>query len=153
MATAKTKKVMVTIKIGSYKTKGPDGKERQKIVYSSIDQKKAEFLGLKGKVGGEKVIRTINKGRAKGAKYNAFVIGVRGKGMGLVFLEAGKSSNTETRQRNLGTKTVRVPIATGTPLEVVAKFAQSLKRKPIAILSRRNVRYYVNNSANAQGGK
>ena len=153
MPSKPVKKVYETILIGTQSVKGKDNKITTKKIYSSIDRKKAEYLGLKGFPDGAKVIRRINKGVAKGAQYTTYVVGVKGKGYGLVFLEAGNTSNAQTKGRNINTKTVRIPVPVGTPLAIIAKFAQTLKKKPIAILTRKNTRYYLNNSQNSQGGK
>lgn len=151
MATTKKKKVYTTIKIGEYEVTTKVAGKHTRKVYSRIDQDVATRLGLKGSPAGEKIIRNIKKGRAAGAKYASYQLGTRGKGYKLGFLALGNSSDTATKSNNLKYKLTNIPVPAGTPMIVVAKFAQTLKTKPQKIVSPKGRTFYLNNSANSQG--
>jgi hypothetical protein len=150
MAT-KVKKEYTTIKIGEYESTTKKAGKHIRKVFSRIDKKVAAALGVTGKDGGERIIRKIKKGRAAGAQYADYQLGTKGKGYGLKFLNAGISSDIATKTRNLNTAITTIPLPAGTPLKIVAKFAQTLKRKPIAIVTPKGKTHYLNNSKNSQG--
>jgi hypothetical protein len=143
MATKK-KLEYTTVKIGDYEvTTKAQGKHIRKV-YARVQKKVATELGLKGNDAGERIIRKIKKGRAAGAQYASYQLGTKGKGIGLKFLGAAKSSDTASKTRNLTSHTVNIPLPAGVPLKVMAKFAQTLKSKPVAMVTRGRTYYFKN---------
>jgi hypothetical protein len=151
MATKRKKKNYVTIKIGEYEVTTKAAGKHMRKVYSRVDETVAAKLGVKGKPEGERIIRKIRKGRAAGAQYAAYALGVRGKGYGLGFLALGNSSDVASKSTNLKYKPINIPVPSGTPLAVVAKFAAKLKSKPQKIVTPKGRTFYLNNSKNSQG--
>ncbi len=150
MPVAKQEKEYTTIFLGSYE-KIVKGQKYTQRVFSRVEVKVANQLGVKGSPGGERVIRKIKKGTAAGAQYASYQLGTRGKGYTLGFLQIGASSDIATKTRNSGYKGTKIPVPSGTPLSVVARFAQTLKVKPQKITTPKGVTFYLNNSKNSQG--
>jgi hypothetical protein len=146
----KIPKEYTTVFIGS-QTKVVNKKVVVTKVYSRLDVKVAQELGIKGMSGGQKFIRKVLKGAAAGSTYEVYQQGVRGKGYGLSFLNASNSSDLKTKTRNAGFRTIKIPVPSGTPLSVMAQFAQTLKKKPQKIITPKGGTFYLNNSANSQG--
>jgi hypothetical protein len=155
MATkAKTKIEYTSVKIGEYKVK-VKGTEKTKIVVAQMDKRVVKQLGLTGVDGGIPVTRTIKKGASAGAKYTSYRQGSKGRGYGLCFnsLEIGAKA-ADQKSRNIATTIIKIPCPTGTPLSVIAAFAdQKLKGKgkPQRIITPTGSSYYLNTSKTSQG--
>jgi hypothetical protein len=147
---AKVPKEYVTVFIGS-QTKVVNKKVIVTKVYSRLDAKVATKLGAKGLPGGVKLIRKVLKGAAAGSTYEVYQLGSRGKGYKLGFLNVANSSDLASKTRNAGYRGVNIPVPSGTPLSVIAQFAQTLKPKPQKIITPKGGTFYLNNSANSQG--
>jgi hypothetical protein len=149
-AKTKTKKEYTSIKIGEYEVT-VKGVKKKRVVVSRVDVKVAAALGVKGSPDGIKTTRTIKKGAAAGAKIETYQQGTKGKGYGLKFVDLAGSSDLASKTGNTKSRIVKVPVASGVPLAVVAKFANSLKKKPQSLVTPAGVTVYLNTSKTSQG--
>jgi hypothetical protein len=166
MATTKKPPVeYTTIKIGEYEaTTKKLGKHKRKV-YSRVPKATAVKLGVKGNDQGEKIITKIKKGRAAGAQYASYQLGVKGKGYKFGLLKVGSTTGPAavpgsgagpTGAASKGTASltydmVSIPVPSGTPAHVMAKFNATLKRKAQKIVTPGGRTLYLNNSKNSQG--
>jgi hypothetical protein len=164
MATTKKPPVeYTTIKIGEYEvTTKKLGKHKRKV-YSRVPKATAAKLGVKGNDQGERIITKIKKGRAAGAQYASYQLGVKGKGYKFGLLKVGSTTGPSQASgagpsgagsRGVASLTydmVSIPVPSGTPVSVMAKFNSTLKRKAQKIVTPGGRTHYLNNSKNSQG--
>jgi hypothetical protein len=152
---------MVSIRIGEHEVT-TKGKKRKRVIVSRVRKSVADFLGLKGEPGGIPIEVSVTKGKSSGTKHTIYVLGSRGKGYKLAYLEkipAFGPAQAGGNRPNAGSaqKTITIPVPTGTPLEVMADFAQTKvkgKGKPQSIITPTGGRYYLqSNTSNPAGQK
>jgi hypothetical protein len=152
---------MVSILIGEHEVI-EKGKKRKRKIVSRVKKSVADFLGVKGEPGGIPVEVSVTKGKSAGTKHTIYLLGSRGRGYKLGYIEKlpqlgpRAAGATGGLKGTLAQKSITIPVPTGTPLQVIADFAQTKvkgKGKPQSIITPTGGRYYLQSNTSNPAGK